>query len=97
MFSLQLKDQSSEHPLQAASSAFANFLGMNITAEDMMTAVKGARETKPKHNATTPLFGEMPLDEFFGLRQEMWPLLAAAKKVPYFWPSKPDDWPSSAL
>ena len=66
---------------------------MGVSPEDIMTAVTGAKHTKPKHHTGYPEFGNQPLHEFFAMRTDLWPLLAAARNTPYFWPHHRRDWP----
>lgn len=71
----------------------ARFLDMGVTGEDIVFAVHQAKRTKPKHNASYPTFGEQSLEEFYALRSDLWPMMAACRASPYFWPQKQHDWP----
>lgn len=71
----------------------AKFLGMGVTKEDVVSSIHKAMRSKPSHNATYPTFGNQKLEEFFALRSDMWPMLAACRAAPYFWPQNQRDWP----
>jgi len=69
---------------------------MGVSAEDVVRAVMSAKQTKPKHQTEYPEFGGQPMEEFFALRTDMWPLLASCRLTPYFWPHHPRDWPEES-
>ncbi|CAI5500072.1 unnamed protein product [Closterium sp. Naga37s-1] len=78
---------------ELVAEPLADFLGMGLTAEDIVAGVKGATQTKPKHQTEYPEFGGQALDEFFSVRADMWPLLLACRSTPFFRPLHPRDWP----
>ncbi|CAI5937712.1 unnamed protein product [Closterium sp. NIES-64] len=78
---------------ELVAEPLADFLGMGLTAEDVIAGVKGATQTKPKHQTEYPEFGGQALDEFFSVRADMWPLLLACRSTPFFRPLHPRDWP----
>ncbi|CAI7739277.1 unnamed protein product [Closterium sp. NIES-53] len=78
---------------ELVAEPLADFLGMGLTAGDIIDGVKGATQTKPKHQTEYPEFGGQALDEFFSVRADMWPLLLACRSTPFFRPLHPRDWP----
>ncbi|GJP52877.1 hypothetical protein CLOM_g11963 [Closterium sp. NIES-68] len=78
---------------ELVAEPLAEFLGMGLTAQDVIAGVKGATQTKPKHQTEYPEFGGQALDEFFSVRADMWPLLLACRSTPFFRPLHPRDWP----
>ncbi|CAI5995289.1 unnamed protein product [Closterium sp. NIES-65] len=48
---------------ELVAEPLADFLGMGLTAEDVIAGVKGATQTKPKHQTEYPEFGGQALDD----------------------------------